>query len=877
MRIAIEGWPEEFVSSESMVRAPSGSTRARICVLPGKREEVFEQRSNPIDVIPKARPTRFTLNDHREQVTRSLYLEPTVETWLKTDVSTISGGTFALKRVDGIEVGTVLHVNREAWVVTAVDDINDTVTVTRGLWDTRARFHYTLDGSDTTYIEVTDRPRLMTGRYLFAYLYGEGDDPTGEGVLFWRGRVSSEPKGSGDSYSLYVDPVTRVLEGVLGQGLGDPLSLRGVVYHRDSALLISIRVHSSTSRGSSVSDTIYAHFTGASGPYETQGEFGGALQDSIDGSIAGHPTGTPTGAPLVSVITSDNDWHFEVEINSTTARYITIAAKSSVDGETIDTTLFSIDGREVDTVVAGERYRVLFDANLGPPGARSVPRGAVGRLTRLPPPPGGYPPTVPMRDIYLGGQASIAGATMVSIDWPAGPDWPAAKIFMFVDDVDTATRALTLRWRTLPDGATLVGLGYTAATMPEIMIARHIATGSIFTAINSLINSSATYLNLGEAPMLRTEDTDIIEWLDVVTRVARGRAVVNSRVFVISGEVEVTKWLMQELRLLGLWIGFDATGRFVPRETKTYALTDPDAIEVTPLDKPKAGFERQGLGSIKGAIVKTGYIPLADEHRGTTHVILDIQANSRNPLAGMMEIAPLSAYDINHIIGAETTDEVRDLTAPVREAYGYPYDYETFAIPLTYLDTALVGVGVKYTPRGREFPNGTSGNRDPVLRTGQIISRTIDFGRGHITLSVHKMATASYGYTPSYYIASETGSGTDWTLTLDDRDPWSNDTYSASADTAEDFLAVGDLIQIYEWNDASPTTRAGEITAVDGNEIEVTFTSSWTPGSSEWMLRFQGVGSSETVNMAAYAFYADEDFTIGFTSGDAPARRYAAR
>jgi hypothetical protein len=177
----------------------------------------------------------------------------------------------------------------------------------------------------------------------------------------------------------------------------------------------------------------------------------------------------------------------------------------------------------------------------------------------------------------------------------------------------------------------------------------------------------------------------------------------------------------------------------------------------------------------------------------------------------------------------------------------------TFTVPITFWPV-LVGDTVTITSSTMPY-DGARGVHDPGSgmseRLGLVVGRdwNLEEGTGRLTLLVSSLQPAAYA--PSGRIDSASGSGTSWTLTLEENH------YAPAGKADASYFRVGDQIQIREWDSDTPTTRIGSVQSVSGNDIAVTLTSSWTGlGGGTFNLIYQSSDQVDPTQLQ-YSFVAD--------------------
>lgn len=863
-RVAIAGLPYELVSHEDMETTLGGNERRICCLGPEAFTSIIlAERVFPIDVLPEADSISIEVADTRERLSELFHKIPTKGTWMKIGMDA-SGTTLSVHNADGWAIGDYAFVNLETMEVTAVDTVNHELTVTRALWDTDARSHYVEgDGPELRSVEVTNWPRSITGRRVRIFWYGLGDSATGSGSLFWSGIVQREPEMSGAFWRLDFDPTTRILDQTLGTGLSDPVVPRGIKYD-GAALEIELSLgNDDTSVGgpdlvAEVSLGLDEHAF-----FEDQEAFVAELNTRIAAAISGW-TGNPK---ITAVAVGDSDWFFQVEIGSV-ARYIGVDATSPIDGTTMPGLL--AEGEKLDTVTAGQLCTVDWWTTV--PGMRSVPRGCYGRVglrsrSREETP---RTSTAPFANrIYVDGDIDLTGVLAVMVEWPAVGSLEETTQLHFVDSVSTANRSVDLRYARGSSGEFIQGRAYTSQLLPKIKIWRvYVQAGHVGDFVVALALDSVDETNRAGAPAISQYDVSISAW-QAVGELLSGRPIHTLRQYTLGGEVDLGEMLMHECRLVGLFVAFSAQGALIPKLVRDFVETDPDITEIeifeTKDDRPTCAIQR--LGTLRGAVIKSGYEPHTDEWEGPTFTILDAVANSRNPMAAMMDVKPRSTFPTSTMADAQNARDAEAGIAPLIAAFAYPYATYRVTTSLKHKNL-LLGDGVRFATTGRWLPNPETGDRTPRTIAGQIMSRTVNPARGRVVFEVRSSIEGLVGYAPSAGVTTQSNvAGNVWDLTCALRDPWGVANWGEDeGDTLSTHFAAGYTCRLIEWAVAAPTEMECSInTVTDPGTIRVTTAGVWTPGSNRWVLEFDETTDAVTAQ-ERYAWYADSERVIQFTT-----------
>jgi hypothetical protein len=477
--------------------------------------------------------------------------------------------------------------------------------------------------------------------------------------------------------------------------------------------------------------------------------------------------------------------------------------------------------------------------------------------------------------VYLSGDTSFGGLAAldsVLVEWPAYGSIDSDSFAHEVTGYSVASNFISLGFAaTGADGSTQYR-AYGGTDLPKIrMIFDMGASTNIGAAVDQMVTDAPTLMALGGTYL--TSDDIASGWNSTTTEAAAGRSLILNRHFILSSEIALEDLIKHDLRLAGLWIGFDSNAEMALKQIKQYVPTDPTLTTITLLREPKPTFEMCALGTLGGAEIKTNFDPISGEHDGPTYVVRNVEALSRNPFASTLEVHPVSMYSTPSGTPAPTYRDFTELMQPILGMYGSPYIIVKVSSPLTALGVN-VGDGVSFT--SAHIPNPTTGTRGATM-VGVVLGKVVSIREAKIDFTIHAAISDIRGYAPACGVTAQEDLGSDlWGLTIRVGDPWSTeDWYTVAAGTdATDFFAPNDYVELYEWNDASPTIETGTVASVTSTNIVVQLDSAWTPGTSDWMLRYQSAPTADT-SQQLYGYFADAEKTIGFAA-TANARRFGS-
>lgn len=795
---------------------------------------------------------------------------PSVRTYLTADAG-IAATTFTVESTTGVTAGDHLYVGTETIKVGTVASSTSLTGCSRARHDSIAQKHWTESGDRLAYPEVTDWPTTIERRRAWLYAYGEGDSRAGNGTLIWRGICYTDAKlnGDGSSWSISIDPITALFDQDLGVDLDEPTQPRGIYYPGNAPFRATL-IEYTTSSPDTPSDFVSVYVVGH---YETNADFCDALNTKIDAATSGF-----TVAEIRAVPEGDEGWHFEYTTDNASAKWIGIQVRSLVDGRLLNPTeqLYNKStGVTVASVATDTAYGYRWTL-ASVPGERTVPRGVFNR-----PSTGGLGldedeeevtttevANNPDLRVYMGGRFSVSSSIDAAIVETTDG---SGNRSLQVDTVGASDRYINFRDERGPSGD--FGFIYTRTIPATFQFTRRYAEGTLADFRTAITDLAQLESNKGTVPFITASDWASIA--SVVDEAREGRRV-GWRKYTATQSINLWEHIQHEARLLGCFWRLNSTGALqlaklrVPVATVT-AASDIAETEVL-IDGGYPEWEKNADGTVNVVELKTGYDPVEDEFLGTTFIVRDVQSISHYKRSYKLEIHPKS-----EAIGTAFYEDVVDLAQTVFGVYGGDYAVVTVEVPFK-LFSVLVGDFVTITHKN--LPDPETGKRGLSNRPALVIGRRWDLDQGRGTFRLLVPFDNLAGYAPSVSVSSASGSGTAWTLTVSTNDPLGDAAYFETGDVLSDHFGDGMRIRLMQWNNASPTVRVGEIDAAGVDDsagtIAVTLDSSWTGlGGNDYVLGYDEATAAVTAAQRAYAFLADTDARINFST-ETPARQYAA-
>jgi len=874
-RLEIEGLSTVFVSATSMVGDLSDGRR-RVYGLQREGLDLEEKvyiAGAKIDLrMVVAKILESPEYEDFERATVAFTTKPTTMGFLGATV-TAAATSWTLKDTSRLTVGDYLHIGTEV-VKVATIPTGTTMTVARGQWGTTAQAHFVEVGEDAVTPELTDVPVFLDGRRYTLSAHGPLEtETTDNGTVIWRGVVGAHPELESDSvtWTITLDPVSKVLDQPIAGGLDKPFRIRGIYYAWTGPLVLNLAEYSSASATGVPANSAQVALSGF---WETQAAFAAALQSAIDTATAGWDT-------VWRVNGEGRQWELEFVTKSTgpVMAGLREPCGSYVDGPGAKTVYDVLTMTEQPTAIASTRYRChLGSSDDSPTPVRIVPRWNSHSYGGVEDP--ANETTYPANRLYLDRVSPLAAGDYLSIQSGSEEAWREfearrAAYEYPVDTVSTASGYVELdvsetRGRI---GGGSRGLGLALATNPDaIKFAKAYGDGPISLADfrDELISDAAALANTGVTPWVTADD--FADWTSAVEAAANGRDFLLFRRYIFTAETTLGEVLREECKLHALYMHLDADAKITlspvttPTQTAVASATLDGDDHVVRTGGSELDFGTLSLaadGFINIVEIKTGYSRDEDEWLGTTYVVRDVKNISRTKQRRPLEIAPV-------VSGAGELDwiEAASLTNPVLTLYGGRRAQVVVNVP--YIQwAALVGTAASVTLEQLPYDGArrayTPGSGMTEIR-GLIVGRKwmLDRAHGQLTILLHDSNVA--GYAPTARVASQSGSGTAWTITCE------ASRYSPTGSVDASFFDVGDLVRLVEWDASSPIIRTGVVDAVSGNDIDLTLDASWVPGTSTWNLSYQPDTVALQAGQLLYAFIAGTDYEL--TEG-APARVFA--
>lgn len=917
-RLAIEGCPYEFVSDARM-EGDLGDGRYRVQGLQSSgiqiTESVYMAGAELNVSLSSLSITETAGTLYRDAATRAFtgwtagsvkaYVSYSGSVGFPVDVSP-SDTTIYIRGAAALTVGDYVHVGTEVWKVTAVTESvppygvgTDSIEVERGKWLTTAQAFpgqpgLSASGTANLY-EISSAPATYAGRRVWLYGHGDSELDTGDtGTILWRGILSDNPELSDSrTWSLSMQPRTALLDAQIGNGVEGDIGLRGIYYPGKAPLVIDlIHFDGPNPATATQDDSTRIVFVGF---YETQEAFCTALRTAIttDSHVA-----TWTGTWDVRVRADGaaaGVWDLVYTPASGAPKAVQVGGGSPVDGwfcgrwinADVSSSVFIGTLGSVQIVVGGQQYVAAIQGPTSMAGAYagSLPDRAVRRVPRA-----NYHLGMPYRGSDANATSYPMGRFYMALDTTVIGDGSTFTLTPpKVDDADPDNEPLVFTVTGFTPGVNVdngdsIILGFTThglsgfacagAYQPTLTFAIRYGSDAGTTLagfISALITEAPDSANAGTTPWITSDDINIT---DEVVVAAAGRAWAMSRDYVFGKQQKLSDVLREELKLLGMYMALDSSGKITFRRypQDTAAPTTTIGAETNIVDDD-FGTERIAPdGLISSVEIKRDYDPENEKWATTWNFKSPNAAATIKTKGQKLSIAPT----VRPHSGVEpTADDMRVVAQNVLAWFGRTYYVITVPVAITAHslrigDTVLVTLPqLPYAGARGSTSEGTG-----LFETrATIVGRSWMYGDkpgGTLDLFVHGLNFS--GYAPTLKVVSASGSGTSWTFTVEAAE------YGPGGSITDvSFFASGYKVVLREWDSEAPTRRTGTVSSVDAvaNTIDITLDSPWGGlGGATYMISFDRAGVV-TEGQQSFTFMADPAGRITYAASSASARVFS--
>ncbi|MGB0973197.1 MAG: hypothetical protein ACPGVG_19915, partial [Mycobacterium sp.] len=506
-RLEVEAWGVEPVTDPSMEQILADGRIRQSCL---KRTGLrIEDRSRPHKGMLEGSTQSFNLVEHeiKENLVQWCYQQPTLRTWLVSDVAESGASTISVLSTAGFSNGDVIQIGTEAFLVNVSNGTTFTIT-TRGYWGTEAQAHYVGTGANIATPAVTlTRFLSFEGRRCNLWMYDDDADRAGNGEQVWRGTLNGGPKlsSSNTMWSMSAKSVAESFNRDLGSDLEAPTVPRGIYYPTGSGRFQIECWETSSTRYTSDPGTDVEIIT-LSGHYETQQDF----CDALNTELAGLTIFTGQEGPTANVDELTGTWRIDFVAHASSPKWFKVRTRYGAelaDGEVSPLA-------EDRAAVIGNSQNVSLYAGTTDMGGTmgrmtgkgTVPRGVFGisRAAEVTSTAANVSPLA----IWPSSEVSVAAGDTAVVEWPDGTSGEYS-----VDSVSTSEGYVDLRGGlSIGEGggtdADLTGIrAYYSGYQPSIDWRKtYVGVGNFHDFIDKLLDDSATEANKGAMPRLTAND-----------------------------------------------------------------------------------------------------------------------------------------------------------------------------------------------------------------------------------------------------------------------------------------------------------------------------------------------------------------------------------
>ena len=850
-RLEIERLETQFVTHVSMETA----TRKPWLKVSGK----LKVHSNPITGELEVSGLMCQIVDKDGGATAIFARQAQYTTWLTAEVSP-SATTLPVRSTTGWPTTGYLWLDSECMAYTGVTGApTPTFTgLTRGALSSLAQTHYVNVGAAARFPEVTGSITSIAGCRARLYVYGQNDDPQGDGTQIWLGVVTRHPSLSGSSWSLMVDPITSILTKTLAADLQEPTTARGVKYDWRNRFGITFQRLDTMETLSVAAPQTGTYAVG--GFFESNEEMADTLNPIIEAQIVAQ--GWDTFGCQIRIIPTAGSWIVGITTDGSLV-HVSGQAQTVVD-PVFAPSPTDISGEAVSAIASGvEYYWIGTPESL--PGAGSVPRGFLGASTVGVGGPIGLADLYPVNQIFFAGVEIGTLVDSVAIEWMEHGPFQKSESTPTILSTDSATNSALLE-EAFPPDATIDPINthaWTATSAPKIRLGRtYTASGNIYTALVRIIGLAPTLLNAGSVPDLRSGDLDGTGWAlidgDEQPRIVRARR------FTSFSDVELMEIVKQELLIAGFMLGTTNQGKITIAPIRAPAQTEVADITIDNITGVPT-WEPTAYGMVNQVAFERGYSALEDEYTVSRVLVRNVAEFGRNPRPRTALIAPKSVP----AAGVESLDEVLETAQRLFAAYSGPYAILNVDAPFTAFNNATIGAVASLT--SRLIPDAETGTMGITDRRCSVTGREIDLKSGTVSLRLYTSTSPTAGYSPEALITSEVNTtGDTWELTLDPQ-------YFPSGTFASTWWQVGDRVQARLWDSTSTTSSPGTVTAASTSTLVLTveFDAATALNVGEWFITAWESSNTLFNDQYDFCFLADSDMQVDKDGTIESARRFS--
>lgn len=798
--------------------------------------------------------------------------------------------------------------------------------IERAKWGTTAQRHLIEYGATSAIsVPVYRYPPTLEGRRATLFVYGEGDDPAGNGTPIWRGIVSRPPRldRDGISWSIQLDPITKTFDQRVAAAEGLEYRIRGIYHSTNSPLqLEAFHRWNETFDDTPDPDPDDLDPVNITGFFEDDNVLTNAVNAALEALVAERDDLDSATYSLVSgkpqvVCVTDPD-------RGGQGGFVTagIQTRSYLEGYCTN----KLGARQLSRDSQTNSW--LGDIIYVPPGAFAGLSETVfdyfgngeGKFITVLGSEGKY---VPIFSYPLSHARAMLGAVPYFGDPPSDPSvadtWPANRLYLDIVDGLAVNDILLVK-----NGDSVIPIKISDVNQDDRWIAAEIQTGDKvvwFDASTKLIPArvfvtddgldafiealtvNSVNANDGDSPYVPPSDVKLSSFQTPYSD-SPVDEYWKHRNYVFLKPTPIKQIVQEELKAIGWMLRLEGTGELgctpLPIIALNQASTSIGERDIllpargTIGDWPMWSAQEDGLANTIN--VRLGYTSSSDDFDTnfdysvrSISSIAEHKSNGR----GEVEIAPrstptqdatlLGIFDGGNSIpdifataasaGSHVTPElVSSWVANYLRVMSMDYAQVTLTVPFRFFEL-LVGDIVSVTCS--LIPNGVGG-RGMVSKKAAVVGREWNLdpaANGMGTLTLYFPREVSNGYAPSAHITGQSNvSGDTWNCLCDDGDDLNLRMSEAGDGDVSRHFAAGDKVQVAKRSDGLiPVTLTGVVVTVESGLIQIAFDSTWVPDTADWVIQYQIDDGALAEHQEGFTFIASDERKL--VSGEY-ARRY---
>jgi hypothetical protein len=899
-RLEIAGWPHEWTTSGKITHATNRDSREVFSGLQYTGLKISEKAvlkdcwTQQGQLTVKIKPTTLreeTIDSFTRTAVPVAYLAA-----LDDDTPGIDFDSTSWTLDSGVDLPVGFYHLASECV-----HVDSGANILRARWSTTAQRHYISYGSTSAInVPIYSYPPTMEGRRVVLYAYGAGDDGAGNGTSIWRGIVARPPAldNDGITWTIQLDPIIKSLDQNVAASESLEYHVRGI-YHSNNCPVRIKYGRAASPYDTTVTEV--GETVDVTGFFENDDDLATAINAQLATLIANRtsvlaPTHTSeiatatyntsyfsTSPTLIFVTNTDVGGHppagsalffsFWFEIQSYLEGYCSPRTSSKTNigpsfqvggptffpdyhsGQSMQVQEYFGDGnKEFATPIGKDQTATpIFTYPL------SRARAMLGSIPFTGLPPIASNTLTPADRIYLDLVDGILTGDFLLVK-------NGDKVIpLHVTDVNVDDKWITAE---IQSGDSVVWFDSTTLLLPI----RTVALDAGLPEFLQGLQDEAVNANDGDSPYTPPGDINVARFTDAYS-IATIDSYWKHRNYAFLKPTPIKKVVQEELKAIGWMTRIEATGDvgctplpIIATNQAATSITDADILlPAKGLTGDWIKWSAQTDGLVNNVTVRLGYNTSTDDYDSqfdfSVRNIASIAEHKTNGTKASAEIAPVStpAQQDSPLWGAQTgigpgpspVTTTTATTAPnpskiatwvenYLRVLSMDYATVTIQVPWKYFDL-LVGDLVNVTCS--MIPNGT-GKRGIVSKKAAIIGREWNLDpatNGMGTLTLYFPREVSSGYAPSGHVTSQTNTtGNTWDLHFNGSDDLNVRMSEALDGDVTRHFGIGDKVQVFQRDAGTiPINVKGVVTLVSSGTVRVTFESTWTPGSDEWILEYQ--------------------------------------